>query len=151
MKPNYCKSGILVLFLLVFFQGLRAQKTDFYEPPGNIYRKALELYRQGNYGAAGKMFDRYENRLPEKQNLKAENAAYYAADCAVKLHQSDALVRLGRFLSRYPESVWLPSVKFAMGVAYFDNRRYSQALKVFDEVQPEKLNKTQRPEYDYKK
>ena len=151
MKPNCCKSGILILFLLGVFQGAWAQRTDFYQSPGNIYREAIELYHQGNYGAAEKMFDLYVRRLPEKQNLKAETAAYYAADCAVKLHQNDALVRLNRFLSHYPESVWLPSVKFAVGVAYFDNRRYSQALKVFNEVQAEKLNKTQRPEYDFKK
>ncbi len=151
MKIKYCKTVLLIIIFLGLFQGLRAQKTGFYDPPASIYRRAMELYSQGNYGAAGKMFDRYIARLPEKQNLKAENAAYYAADCAVKLHESDALLRLDNFLSHYPESVWMPAVKFSIGVAYFDNRRYSQALKVFKEIPKGKLNKTQQPEYDYKK
>ncbi len=151
MKIKYCKSGILILFLLGVFQGVLAQQTDFYTSPGMVYRKALQLYEAGNYGAAGKMFDRYVGLLPEKQNLKAENAAFYAARCAVKLQESDALVRLSRFLSRYPESVWAPAVKFYMGTAYFDNRRYSQALKIFDKIPVQKLNKAQRTEYAYKK
>ncbi len=151
MKINYCKSGILFLLLLGFFQGARAQETDFYQSPGNIYRKAVELYQEGNYGAAGQMFDRYVNRLPEKQNLKAENAAFYAAECSVKLHENDALIRLSRFLNHYPESVWTPSVKFSIGVSYFGNRRYSQALKVFNDIPEEKLNTQQRWEYAYKK
>ena len=151
MKVNCCKSGILILILLGIFQGVWGQKTDFYQSPGDIYRKALELYQEGNYGAAGQMFDLYVSRLPGKQNLKSENAAYYAADCAVKLHENDALVRLSRFLSHYPESVWTPAVKFSMGVTYFDNRRYSQALKVFNKIPEEKLNKQQQLEYAYKK
>ncbi len=151
MKINCCKSGILILLLLGIFQGAWAQKTDFYQSPGKLYRKAMELYQEGNYGAAGQMFDLYVSRLPEKQNLKAENAVYYAAECAVKLHENDALVRLSRFLSHYPESVWLPAVKFSMGVTYFNNRRYSQALKVFNDIPERKLNTQQRSEYAYKK
>ncbi len=151
MKTNLCKSGILILLLLGIFQGIQAQKTDFYQSPGKLYRKALELYQDGNYGAAGQMFDLYVNRLPEKQNLKAENAVFYAAECAVKLHENDALVRLSRFLSHYPESVWLPAVKFAMGVTYFSNRRYNEALKVFDDIPEDKLNRQQQMEYAYKK
>jgi TolA-binding protein len=151
MKINCCKSGILILLLLSIFQGIQAQKTDFYQSPGNLYRKAMELYQERNYGAAGQMFDLYVSRLPEKQNLKAENAAYYAASSAVKMNETDAMVRLSRFLSHYPESVWLPAVKFSMGVTYFNNRRYSQALKVFNDIRKEKLNAQQRLEYDYKK
>ncbi|VAW26593.1 hypothetical protein MNBD_BACTEROID07-2064, partial [hydrothermal vent metagenome] len=151
MKINCCKSGILILILLGILQGIQAQKTDFYQSPGKLYRKAIELYQEGNYGAAGQMFDLYINRLPEKQNLKAENAAYYAAESAVKLHENDALVRLSRFLSHYPESVWTPAVKFSMGITYFNNRRYSQALKVFNDISEEKLNAQQRSEYAYKK
>ncbi len=151
MKIKYCRSGILLFFLLSLFQGILAQQTDFYASPGIIYRKAMELYQAGNFGAAGKMFDLYVGRLSEKQGLKAENAAYYAARCAVNLRGNDALVRLSRFLALYPESVWAPAVKFYMGAAYFDNRRYSQALKVFDKVPVDKLNKAQRIEYAYKK
>jgi len=151
MKINCCKTGYLLLFALLLFQGIQAQQTDFYQSPGNLYRKAMTLYREGNYGAAGQMFDKYVGRLPEKQGLKAENAAFYAAQCAVKLHENDALVRLTRFLSRYPESVWLPSVKFSIGVAYFQNRRYTQALKVFNQIHVNKLNRLQQLEYAYKK
>jgi TolA-binding protein len=151
MKINRCKSGILFLLLLGIFQGAQAQKTDFYQSPGNLYRKAMELYQEGNYGAAGQMFDRYVNRLPEKQNLKAENAAFYAAECAVKLNENDALVRLSRFMNSYPESVWMPTVKFSIGISYFGSRRYSEALKVFNDIPEEKLNTQQQWEYAYKK
>ncbi len=151
MKISRCKSGILILLFWGIFQGAWAQKTDFYQSPGKLYRKALELYQDGNYGAAGQMFDLYLSRLPEKQNLKAENATYYAASCAVKMNETDALVRLSRFISHYPESVWLPAVKFSMGVSYFNNRRYSQALKVFNDLLEVNLNAQQRLEYAYKK
>jgi TolA-binding protein len=151
MKIKSFKTGFLLFFFLGVFQVVSAQETDFYRAPDIIYRKAMTLYRSGNYGAAGKWFDNYVARLPEKQNLKAENAAYYAAQCALKLHENDAMTRLSRFLSRYPESVWTPVVKFSMGVAYFDNRRYSQALKVFNQVPEEKLNRQQQLEYAYKK
>ncbi len=151
MKISRCKSGILILLFWGIFQGVFAQETDFYQSPANLYRKALELYDAGNYGAAGQMFDLYLSRLPEKQNLKAENATYYAAYSAVKMNEADAMVRLSRFLSLYPESVWLPAVKFSMGVTYFNNHRYSEALKVFDNLREVDLNAQQRLEYDYKK
>ncbi len=151
MKINHCKPVFFLLLFLGMLGGAWAQETDFYQSPDNIYRKAMELYQKENYGAAGQMFDLYLSRSPEKQNLKAENAAYYAASSAVKMNETDAMVRLSRFLSDYPESVWLPSVKFSMGVSYFDNRFYSQALKVFENIGEEDLNAHQRLEYDYKK
>lgn len=151
MNRNLRKAVVFFLFLTGVLQGIRAQETDFYRAPADIYRKAVELYRQANYGAAEKMFDWYVSRLPEKQNLKAENAAYYAADCAVKLQENDAMVRLSRFISQYPESVWMPSVKFSMAVAYFRNRRYSQTLKVLQQISYNKLNKQQQYHYDYLK
>jgi tetratricopeptide (TPR) repeat protein len=151
MEKKYRIPGVLLILFLLMMQVVMAQKTDFYQSPELLYRKALELYRQENYGAAEKMFDLFLNRLPEKQNLQAENAAYYAANCAVKLQQSDALVRLSRFLSHYPESVWISAVKFSVGSAYFNNRRYSQALKVFDEINKNKLNLQQQHAYAYEK
>ena len=151
MNGNFRKVVIFFLLLTGWIEGIQAQKTDFYRAPADIYRRAVALYRQANYGAAEKMFDLYVSRLSERQNLKAENAAFYAADCAVKLKENDAMVRLSRFLNDYPESVWVPSVKFSMAVAYFQHRRYSQTLKVLQQISYKKLNKQQQDHYAYLK
>ncbi|MBN2639181.1 MAG: tetratricopeptide repeat protein [Bacteroidales bacterium] len=143
---------VLLIFLLVFSFKSYAQKTSTIKrTPNELYGVALNLYQQSNFGAALIIFDQFIQSSPKIYSVTKEDAAFYAADCSVKLNETDALFRLTSFSDTYPESAWLPVINLLTGSSYFQNGRYYLALEFFNKINPEHLNKKQKGQYEYEK
>ena len=146
------KVYVFILSFLFTSTVLTAQETLLSKSPARFYHKALSLYEQKNYGSALEMFDRYLNKKDfGDKNISVEDASFYAAECAVKLGEKDALYRLTSFSDHYPASAWIPVVNWSMGDIYFHRRRYYLALELFNKVNPKHLNKEQKAQYNYEK
>jgi hypothetical protein len=66
-----------------------------------------------------------------------ENESAALLDAATVFDTSGASAGMGaleRFLESYPRSVWAPSVRLGMALAYQSQCRYSQALAHFEQV-----------------
>ncbi len=150
MNKNLFRSGMLFLCLFLS-QIVTAQQTDFYQNPGKTYRRAIALYNQSDFVAAGELFKKVLKTTPESHGDRVEDANYYIAECALKNHQKDAEFRLLNYINIYPESSRIPTVQFNLGELYFARRRYSRALQLFNKVLPKHLNRRQRLSYFYKK
>jgi tetratricopeptide (TPR) repeat protein len=148
--------NVLYLFVLYIFLSvphlLVAQHSEFYSEPELSYKKAFELFNQKAYGASEKMFGKLiTEHGSDKNNMFVEDAYFYSLVCAVEIKEGDALAKAEEFVKMYPESAHLSSAYFLMGKLYFDKRKYRQTLQVFDKINPEKLSKEQKDEYNYKK
>ena len=148
------KSHIVSIFIMVVLGmtlPLTAQETLIHAPPQSTYNEAVSLFEQKNYASAQRMFEKFKQQLNDPANAFYENAAYYQVECAVRLGSKNAFNRATAFESAYPESGWMPAIRFELGKMYFKKRKYSEALKAFKDVSPNKLSREQQTEYYYKK
>jgi len=93
----------------------------------------------------------YQQQELDKSNTFYENASYYVVASGIALRDKTALLDVQQFVANYPESVWLPTVRFELGKLYYSKNKYRLALDAFAKVSPYKLNKGQQAEYFYKK
>ena len=106
-----------------------------------VYRQALELYQSGLYARAAELFDQGEDPLSRG----------YSALCALALHTPDYETRAAAYLEECPESVLAPLVQYRLGLDYFDQGRYEEASRHFNQVDPDALGSADQPEFLYKR
>lgn len=150
MRKYFIITGT-TLFFLVFSVNMVAQQTVYNDPTNVIYREALALFNQQNYGSALSSFDKYMIESKNKKSAYYEDAVYYSTVCTVELGTKDAVNRVQRFVSDFPASAWLPSINFELGNIYYKDKKYKKALDAYSKLNSTKLNADQRSEYYYKK
>jgi len=140
------------LFLgILLSQGAKAQEGDYYQNSRLIYQKAKVLYHEGAYGSAEALFQKLMASPSATLDGFKEEADFYSALCSRKANYKDAEFKLLNFINSYPESSFIPVAQFSLGEYYFDHRRYSQALRLFNILNPVQLNKVNRLAFYYKK
>lgn len=145
------KPLISILFLLVYLTifNANAQETAYRMPPSETYRNAMTLFEQQNFGAARQLFAQSMNEEMNSQGAFYENASYYSIVCAVELEDKDAYNQALLFASSYPESAWIPSIKFELGQLLFKGKNYDEAIEMLQQISPQQLTAAQRIEYYY--
>ncbi|PJB59479.1 MAG: hypothetical protein CO098_03160 [Bacteroidetes bacterium CG_4_9_14_3_um_filter_41_19] len=136
-------------FIFLIINSIPAQETVYRMPPSETYRNALTLFEQQNYGAARQMFAQAMQEEKDKQGAFFENAAYYSIVCAVELEDKDAYNQALIFAATYPGSAWIPSIHFQLGQLLFKDKKYDDALEMFQQISPQQLTTDQRTEYYY--
>jgi len=141
---------LLLTFTLIGFQS-HAQETEYRMPPSQTYRDAMLLFDQQNFGAARGLFSQAMQEESQDKGAYYENAAYYSIVCAVELKDKDAYNKALEFASSYPESAWIPSIKFEMAKLLFNDRKYSESLEILNDLPVQQLSQDQRIVYYYQK
>ncbi len=136
---------------LIFLMGIKmnAQETVYRMPPSETYRNAQTLFESQNYGAARQMFVKAMAEEETQQGANYENAAYYNIICAVELRDKDAYNMALEYAATYPESAWIPSIKFELGSLLFKDKKYDETLDMLRQVSPGQLTQEKRIEYYY--
>lgn len=142
--------GLVFLAFSIYSGQAACQQTAAYGQPTHIYNTGLSLFQQQQYGAAAKAFEKII-RSGSDSHLETVNATYYAAVCALELEHEDAEYKMTGFINRYPENTLIKRAYFQLGKYQFNNRKYSQALSSFENVEVPDLNREERIEYYYKK
>lgn len=145
------KKNLQFILCLVFlcFQFSFAQKTKVYTHDLKEYNEALHLYNSKQYQASQTLFDKVK-RATDDYETEA-NCAYYIANCAVRLNQLGADNMMEDFVKRYPTSTKRNSAYIDVADYYFENGKYSRALKWYDMSGDKGLTNSQREEYNFKK
>ena len=141
---------LLLTFILFDFQSY-AQETEYRMPPSQTYRDAMLLFDQQNFGAARSLFNQAMQEESQDKGAYYENATYYSIVCAVELKDKDAYNKALEFASTYPESAWIPSIKFEMAKLLFNDRKYSESLELLNELNVQQLSHEQRIVFYYQK
>lgn len=148
------KSLIITNIFLLFFLSnvnLIAQQTVYNDARNVIFREALTLFDQHNFGSALTTFDKYMIEEQNKKSASFEDAAYYSTICTIKLRTKDAVTRIHKFISDFPSSAWLPAINFELGNIYYKDKKYSLALDIYSTLNPSKLSAEERSEFYYKR
>lgn len=95
-----------------------------------LWRRGLELYREGSSLAAVETFDRALKVLPLHQRTTA--AAIMKAKALYELGENIEVSRsLRSFLVSYPWSTYVPDAQYLLGLTYLRIRRYDDAIESF--------------------
>ncbi|MDK2842013.1 MAG: hypothetical protein PWQ17_1518 [Anaerophaga sp.] len=140
---------VFLLVTVISFQVVGQQSYDSRQSE-RLFYEALRHYRNGRYGVARDMFSDLQNKFtPGQSNLRAESA-YYVAMAASKLENKDAEDLLKSFLIDFPESGMRPYVYKRLGDIDYEDGKFSQALRNYRYVDPEKLNRETRYDFRFK-
>ena len=125
-------SVLIFLLSLAEITSVSAQQTAVYSNQYSEFDKAISLYNDKQYLAAQILFEKVKQN---KNSLEVESdCAYYSANCAIRLNQSNADQMMEDFVKDYPTSTKQNQAYIGVAQYYFENGKYPQALEYFDKV-----------------
>jgi len=142
------------LFLLFSFMGTApvfAQQSAIYTNDLREYNKALALYNEKQYQAAQIIFEKVKAEYAHKNSDVEADCAYYIANCAIRLNQSDADQKMESFVENYPTSTKQNQAYIEVAHYYFEQGKYPQSMKWFDKVDESTLSQDDRDKYNFQK
>lgn len=142
------------LFLLFSFVGTApvfAQQSAIYTNDLREFNKALALYKDKQYQAAQIIFEKVKAENVNKNSDVEADCAYYIANCAIRLNQSDADQKMESFVENYPTSTKQNQAYIEVAHYYFEQGKYPQSMKWFDKVDESTLSQDDRDKYNFQK
>jgi TolA-binding protein len=91
------------------------------------YNTAVDPYQEDQYVAAQRLFEKVIDKV-EDETINKGNAAYYAANCAVRLNQRNADEKGRKFVEQYPTSTKRNSAFIDVADYYFESN-HRQAVQ----------------------
>ena len=122
-----------------------AQQSLKYDSPKELYNRGVEMFQLGKYGLARINFDKFVE-TNQASTMTAE-AAYLSRVCAQKLENDDIKFLWESYLLKYPYSNRLHYAKMHLGDYYKDQSKYKQAVRWYDRVKVNALDKDTQVEY----
>jgi tetratricopeptide (TPR) repeat protein len=138
---------VRLVFVCFFCAGF-AQNSTIYSSEDVKYQSAIALYNAQQYQSAQVLFKSIESNASE--DLLKSNAAYYNANCAVRLNQPNAELLVESFVAHYPSSIKRNSAFFEVANYYFDNAKYAYARKWYDKVEVSSLSNSNLEPFYFK-
>ena len=148
------KKILLILSLIALFCVNRSGAQNTIQTDGSSpMSSGMELYKNKMYQSALNEFDKVLSQNGEKNsgNAQAEKASGYKVLCQILLKQPNPEGIVKTYESYYPASPLLPQIKFRLAVAEFDSDRYSDAMKILDNMDASMLEKEDRDEFYFRK
>jgi tetratricopeptide (TPR) repeat protein len=142
------KIALAALLLGAVSTGL-AQQSKIFTDNLRDYNTAVDLYQEDQYAAAQRLFEKVIVKV-EDETIKG-NAAYYAANCAVRLNQRNADEKVEKFVEQYPTSTKRNSAFIDVADYYFESGNYRQAVQWYDKVEEKNLSADQKKRYYFNK
>ena len=139
------KSFLSILMIIAASSIGFSQQSAVYTNDFADYNKALDLYNNHQYKAAQTLFK--EVKSEAKTTSLESDCAYYVANCAVRLNQSNADKLMEDFVQNYPSSTKRNSAYINVANYYFENGQYNYARKWFDEVDESSLSRSELQEF----
>lgn len=138
----------IVLTLLIAttsFIEVNAQQSKIFTDDLRTYNQAIDLYQEQQYIAAQRLFEKVKDQVED--DAVQGNAAYYIANCAVRLNQRNADALMESFVEEYPTSTKRNTAYIDVANYYFDNGKYKQAAKWYERVDESTLSRKQKNKY----
>lgn len=147
--------GIYCLFLisLLLATALPAQQTATYYDLDREYKKGLELFDSEDYVNAREIFGRILEQdikaTDQEMGIILVNAEYYRAISSVELQNPDAELLLKGFVDNHTGNAKSNLAKFHLGTLYYHKRKYSDAIRYFEQVETFELTREQMDDYNF--
>ena len=141
---KYLNRFVFMCFICVGF----AQKSAVYTNESVNFQSALALYNTKQYQSAQLLFKSVESNASDV--LLKSNAAYYNANCAVRLNQPNAELLVESFVEDYPTSTKQNSAFLEVANYYFGNAKYAYAQKWYKKVDLESISKPKKEPFYFR-
>ncbi|WP_124981160.1 tetratricopeptide repeat protein [Nonlabens xiamenensis] len=140
---------IVTALMIAVFAGsfVTAQQSRIFTDDLAEYNQALDLYQEDQYLASQRLFEQVKETTTD-ETIKA-NAAYYIANCAVRLNQRNADELVENFVEEYPTSTKKSSAIIDVADYYFDNGNYRKASVWYEKVDKSTLSRKQISRYNF--
>lgn len=145
MKKNRAYFVLLSLVCTTAF----SQQTSVYSTKDRVYQEALSLYENQEYAAAQTYFRKVQATTHDEYTKS--NSAYYIAQSAVRLNQSQAESLMTDFVERYPTHPKRNNAFVGAGNYYFSVGKYAVARKWYEDVNEKELSPSIREQYFFNK
>src|SRR5690606_39159124 len=141
------KNFLSIPIVLGSFLVLSAQETKINTHDNKDYQDALALYNNGQYQAAQNIFQRVREKTGNGET--EANAAYFAANAAIRLNQRGADKLMEDFVERYPTSTKRNSAFLDVADYYFETGKYPLALKWYKKVDNSTMPLSERDRFNF--
>lgn len=139
----------IILLLCIYFLKCEAQTTLF---QGNneekLFNEASEYLFLGKYATAYETFQDFYAKYPRQ--IKAIDAQYYIANCALNLNHANAVALMKIFLASYPNHPKAIFANFEIGSYYFKQKKYDKAVAFLSQVDNTVLDGENKIESNFK-
>lgn len=127
-----------VIALSLFFTAL-SQNTQIQTNSNNVFRLGLELVEKEKFAAAQKAFEDYLEG--DADVLKAIEAEYYIAHCALHLDQPHTEALYVAWRDEYPRHPKAPYVFYELGNYKYQKKDYKEAIENYKRIDFRDLEK----------
>lgn len=140
---------LFFMSLISVTASVSAQKSAIYTNEFEDFNRAVSLYKNNQYLSAQIIFDKVRE---QNKNLDVQaDCAYYSANCAIRLNQSDADAKMENFVADYPTSPKQNQAFIEVAHYYFEQGKYPQALEWFDKVDESTLSYEEQDKFNFQK
>ncbi len=133
------------LLLISLEASAQINSTD----PQGYRDRAVAMFYDNNY--VGCIDQMQHLKLNSQSYENVEDADYYIALASCHLKRSDSGLLLKYFLWKYPNSTRCNEIKLTLGELLGDRQRYSSAIKLLAEIDPDRLDNDQLARYNFLK
>jgi tetratricopeptide (TPR) repeat protein len=142
-------SMLYFLLPLAGITSVSGQQSEIYTHKLSEYDNAILLYKDKQYQSAQILFDRVKQNNNDQE--VQSDCAYYIANCAIHLNQSNADELMERFVADYPTSTKQNQAFAEVAQFYFEQGKYPQALEYFDKVDESALTYQEIEKFNFQK
>lgn len=136
-----------IFFTLIPIYGQMSLDTD---QPERIYERAMLEFDRGHYGLARELFGSVVDAIPDILSTLKSDAAFYEALSSFRLGNNDAAYKFEKYLETYPHSSHLSHSRFCLGELAHDRERFRNAIRWYDKVDANALDRDVRNRYYFK-
>lgn len=140
------------LYYSIFLAGslsASAQKSTIYTYELKDFNKAVYLFKDQQYASAQILFDKVKDATTD-EGVKSD-CAYYDANCAIRMNQSNADVLMEKFVEDYPTSAKSNQAFIEVAHFYFEQGNYPKSLQWFEKVDESQLSTSDRDSFNFQK
>lgn len=130
---------------------LSAQKQVEQYNPEAIFHEGVVLFENQHYAGALECFYKYLQLSERHERQRDTDAKYYEAASALLLGNDDGESKIISFVNEHPTSIWTPKANLLYANKLFSNRKYRDATTIYESIDLESLNETERLECKFKK
>lgn len=143
------KMIILTTALLLLSLSVSAQKEINQYEPTALFERGVLLFENHHYGSALECFEQYISLNDNENRQNIVYAKYYEAVSSLYLGQGET--KIINFVKENPTNLMANHAKFLYANSLFKNKKYRDAIKIYDNINTKGLGDDELMEYQYKK
>ena len=127
-----------------------SQQTVYYQSISAELHQAKELYLKNKFIAAQNQFTSIADKSEKGTEINSE-ATFYQALCALKLESGNGQELMQDFVDNNSESPYANRAWFELGNTLFNNNRFPQMLRAYQNLKTNSLSKEEQSKVTYQK